>query len=323
MAGKSAASFIVLAARSIKPTKSSISGISFLLPESSPLKTVNKFLKSQHRYRSINSWSKPIAHILHRSRFAENGVNPHTRGWSRKKSRVRAAFRWKKSLAQQRQLRKNSSDLSAGKIDMGRVGIVVRYGFAFGTALILASCAAPRATEHHIVVSVRDQKLALLQKGNLVATYPISTSKFGLSDRPGSYGTPLGELEIADKIGDGAPAGTVFKDRRRTGEVVAVNAPGRDPIVTRIIWLSGRERQNAHAFARDIYIHGTPEERNIGRPASYGCIRMRSADIVNLYGIIGRGAQVTVLDAPIVSMLEGLNSASQMAETNHAIGVIR
>src|SRR5882762_7767216 len=323
MAGKLAASFIVLAARSIKRTKSSISGISFLLPESSPLKTVNKFATSQHRYRSINSWSKPIAHILRRSRFAENGANPHTRGWSRKKSRVRAAFRWKKSLAQQRQLRKNSSDLSAGKIDMGKVGIVVRYGFAFGTALILASCAAPRDTEHRIVVSVRDQKLALLQKGDLVSTYPISTSKFGLSDRPGSYGTPLGELEIADKIGDGAPAGTVFKDRRRTGEIIPVDAPGRDPIVTRIIWLRGREARNANAFRRDIYIHGTPEERNIGRPASYGCIRMRSVDIINLYDIVGLGAEVTIVDAPLAAVVPGLTSGTQMAETNHALGVIR
>src|SRR3989475_7751429 len=190
-------------------------------------------------------------------------------------------------------------------------------------ALILASCAAPRDTEHHIVVSVRDQKLALLQKGNLVSTYPISTSKFGLSDRPGSYGTPLGELEIADKIGDGAPAGTVFKDRRRTGEIVTVDAPGRDPIVTRIIWLRGREPQNANAFARDIYVHGTPEERNIGLPVSYGCIRMRSNDIVNLCGIVGRGAQVTIVDAPLAAVIPGLNSSAQMAGGNSASMVIR
>src|SRR5437660_11058481 len=105
---------------------------------------------------------------------------------------------------------------------MGNFRIGTRHAFVFGAALILASCAAPRDTEHQIVVSVGDQKLALLQKGNLVATYPISTSKFGLGDRPGSFGTPLGELEIADKIGDGAPAGTIFKDRRRTGEVIPV-----------------------------------------------------------------------------------------------------
>src|SRR5689334_19626097 len=97
--------------------------------------------------------------------------------------------------------------------------------------LFVTSCAAPDK-EHHIVISAKEQKMALLDKGNLVATYPVSTSKFCLSDRPGSYGTPLGELEIANKIGDGAPLGTVFKDRRRTGEVIPVNAPGRDPIVT-------------------------------------------------------------------------------------------
>jgi lipoprotein-anchoring transpeptidase ErfK/SrfK len=232
-------------------------------------------------------------------------------------------FRWKKSLARPPQLRKNSSDLSAGKIDMGKFKIVGRHALSLGVAMIITSCAAPRDTEHRIVVSVRDQKLALLQKGNLVATYPISTSKFGLGDRPGSFGTPLGELEIADKIGDGAPAGTVFKDRRRTGEIVGVNAPGRDPIVTRIIWLRGRETRNANAFRRDIYIHGTPEERNIGRPASYGCIRMRSVDIINLYSQVGPGAEVSILQSPLVALIPELNSASQMAETNHAVGVIR
>jgi len=206
---------------------------------------------------------------------------------------------------------------------MGKFKFIERHALVVCAAIVLASCAAPRDTEHHIVVSVHDQKLALLQKNNLVATYPISTSKFGLSDWPGSYGTPLGELEIADKIGDGAPAGTVFKDRRRTGEVVGVNAPGRDPIVTRIIWLRGREGRNANAFRRDIYIHGTPEERNIGRPASYGCIRMRSVDIINLYSQVGPGAQVSIIQSPLVAVIPELNSATQMADTNHALGVIR
>ena len=192
-----------------------------------------------------------------------------------------------------------------------------------GFALFLASCAAPPDVDHHIVISAREQKLVLLEKGQLVATYPISTSKFGLSDRPGSYGTPLGELEVADKIGDGAPVGTVFKDRRRTGEVIAVNAPGRDPIVTRIMWLRGRELRNRNAFARDIYIHGTPEERNIGLRASYGCIRMRSTDIINLYNSVGRGAQVTIVDLPLTAVIPNMTSASQMAATNHAGMVIR
>jgi len=210
-----------------------------------------------------------------------------------------------------------------GRIDIVKIDIAGRFALATAIAILVSSCAAPRDTEHHIVVSVHDQKLALLEKGNLVASYPVSTSKFGLGDRPGSFGTPLGELEIADKIGDGAPAGTVFKDRRRTGEVIPVDAPGRDPIVTRIIWLRGREVQNANAFRRDIYIHGTPEERNIGRRASYGCIRMRSVDIISLYSQVGNGAQVSIITSPLTSVIPELSSATQMAESNHALGVIR
>jgi len=210
-----------------------------------------------------------------------------------------------------------------GKLGRNNIDSIARQIAIAAFAIILASCAAPRDVDHHIVVSVHDQKLALIEKGNLIATYPVSTSKFGLSDRPGSFGTPVGELEVADKIGDGAPAGAVFKDRRRTGEVIPVDAPGRDPIVTRIIWLRGREARNTNAFRRDIYIHGTPEERNIGRPASYGCIRMRSVDIINLYSQVGQGAQVSIMQSPLTAVIPELTSGTQMAETNHAVGVIR
>jgi lipoprotein-anchoring transpeptidase ErfK/SrfK len=189
-------------------------------------------------------------------------------------------------------------------------------------ATIVASCAAPD-TRHHIVISTREQKLALLDRGNLMGVYPVSTSKFGLGDWPGSSFTPLGELEIAEKIGDDAPPGAVFKDQHRTGEIVAPDSPGRDPIVTRILWLRGRDPQNAHAYTRMIYIHGTPEERNIGFPASYGCIRMRSSDIINLYEIVGRGAQVTIIDEPLAVVVPGLRPGTQMAKTNTATTVIR
>ena len=189
-------------------------------------------------------------------------------------------------------------------------------------ALFLASCAAPD-TQHHVVISTRDQKLAVLDRGNLLATYPVSTSKFGLGDRPGSRFTPLGQLQIAEKIGDNAPPGAVFKDRRRTGEIVLANSPGRDPIVTRILWLRGRESQNANAFARDIYIHGTPEERLIGTRASYGCIRMRSTDVVQLYNIVGIGAAVTIVDAPLVSAVPGMVSGHSMGPENTAPFVMR
>jgi hypothetical protein len=178
-------------------------------------------------------------------------------------------------------------------------------------ALLLSGCAA-RDTQHQIVISTKEQKLALLDHGNLAAVYPVSTSKFGLGDWRGSYRTPLGELEIAEKIGDGAETGTVFKDLRRTGEIIPVDAPGRDPIVTRILWLRGRVPQTANAFGRHIYIHGTPEERNIGLAVSYGCIRMRSSDVINLYNVVGLGARVTIVDAPLAAIVPAMTSASSM-----------
>ena len=189
-------------------------------------------------------------------------------------------------------------------------------------ALFLASCAAPD-TQHHIVISTRDQKLAVLDRGTLLTTYPVSTSKFGLGDYLRSSRTPLGQLEIAKKIGDNALLGAVFKDRIRTGEIVAPNSPGRDPIVTRILWLRGREAQNANAFGRYIYIHGTPEERLIGMPASYVCIRMRSSDIIQLYNIVGVGAAVTIVDTPLISAVPGLVSGHSMGPENTAPFVMR
>src|SRR4029079_15632227 len=181
--------------------------------------------------------------------------------------------------------------------------------------LFLASCATPKDVQHHVVISVKDQKLALLDREKLVATYPVSTSKYGLGDWRGSFRTPLGELEIAQKVGDRMPPGTVFKDRRRTGEIVGPNAPGRDPIVTRILWLRGREPQNANAFGRDIYIHGTPEERNLGLAVSYGCVRMSSNDVIKLYEMVGLGAQVTIVDAPLDKVVPELADGTRIAST--------
>jgi hypothetical protein len=175
--------------------------------------------------------------------------------------------------------------------------------------LAIASCTTPD-TRHHLVVSIPQQRLAILDNGALIATYPISTSKFTIGDAPGSNGTPLGELEVATKIGGGAPLGAVFKDRRRTGEVLAPDAPGRDPIVSRILWLRGREAQNANAYGRYIYIHGTPEERNIGKRASFGCIRMRSRDVIQLYDIVGPQARVTILNEPLEAMVPALAPAA-------------
>jgi L,D-transpeptidase catalytic domain len=130
-----------------------------------------------------------------------------------------------------------------------------------------------------------------------IARFPVSTSRFGVGDRPGSYTTPLGWLEIASKIGENAPLGTVFKSRRITGEILRPNATGRDLIVTRILWLRGLEKGNARAYNRGICIHGTPVEGLIGRPASYGCIRMRSRDIAGLFAAVNIGTKIAVINS--------------------------
>lgn len=163
--------------------------------------------------------------------------------------------------------------------------------------LFLGACAKDRI--HTMVVSIPEQKMALYTKGELTRTYDISTSKFAVSSVEGTNGTPLGKLEVAKKIGGGQPSGMKFKNRVPTGEVVPVNAPGRDPIVSRILWLKGTEEQNRNTYSRYIYIHGTPEEKNIGKPASYGCVRMRSKDVIELYDIVGTGATIDIINSPL------------------------
>jgi hypothetical protein len=163
--------------------------------------------------------------------------------------------------------------------------------------MFFASCAKDRI--HTMVVSVPEQRMALYKKGELMRVYDVSTSRFCVSTRPGTNGTPLGRHEVAKKIGGGQPSGMKFKNRRPTGEIVPVNSPGRDPIVTRILWLKGLERENRSSFSRTIYIHGTPEEWRIGHPASFGCVRMRSRDIIELFGVVGEGAGVDIVNRPL------------------------
>ena len=178
----------------------------------------------------------------------------------------------------------------------------------------LAMCAAPvrMSGSTAIIVSVTEQKLAVIENGQRVAQFPVSTSKYGLGDRPRSYATPLGLLEVASKVGAGAPQGAVFKSQRFTGEILRPNSPGRDPIVTRILHLRGLEAGNARAFDRGIYIHGTPEEWKIGRPASYGCIRMRSRDIVRVFNATPVGTRIEIVRTSISRAL------TQIAFREHA-----
>lgn len=171
----------------------------------------------------------------------------------------------------------------------------------------LTSCGPTVDTRNKMVVSVRDQKMVLLRDGKPIKSYKVSTSKFGVGDVPSSNRTPLGRMRVAKKIGDGQPPGAVFKSRQPTGEVLKPNAPGRDPIVSRILWLTGTESHNRNAFRRYIYIHGTPEQNRLGTPASYGCIRMGTKDVVDLYNRVGTGADVYVTRGSIKDVVQRKN----------------
>ena len=171
-------------------------------------------------------------------------------------------------------------------------------------AALQTSCVSMgKDTANVVYISVPEQRAELRKHGERVAVYPVSTSKYGVGDQPGSYRTPLGRMEIAQKIGSGKPSGTVFKSRKPTGEILPPNAPGRDPIVSRIMWLKGKEWANRNAYNRYIYIHGTPVERHVGRAVSYGCIRMRSADVIDLYSRVGTGARVVIKNAPLLEIV--------------------
>jgi len=184
--------------------------------------------------------------------------------------------------------------------------------FLIALAALTAFCSATDFGPD-IYISARDQKLAVVNHGAVIAKYPISTSKFGLGDSQGSYKTPLGTLWVCNKIGDGLPLGAVIRHRSATGEVLAPNAPGRDPIVTRVIWLRGLEPQNRNAYGRCIYIHGTPEERNLGKPASFGCIRMRSKDVADLYKLVQVGTHITISEKSLSSMMPSEHRGSWLA----------
>ena len=184
-----------------------------------------------------------------------------------------------------------------------------RARFACIGAFLLA---ATMARSEEIVISVADQAMALVERGKTVARYPISTSKFGSGDGVGTYRTPLGLMYVSAKLGDHLPAGAVIKSRVATGEIIAPDAPGRDPIVSRVLWLRGKENQNRNARERCIYIHGTAEEKRIGHRASYGCIRMKSKDVIALYPRIHIGTPVTISEKPL-SDLAPAEEASLLA----------
>jgi L,D-transpeptidase YbiS len=155
-----------------------------------------------------------------------------------------------------------------------------------------------------ISISIAGQKLDLLDDaGRLVRTYPVATALNGAGEESGSNCTPRGRHVIRAKIGEGQPLNTVFVKRRPTGEIYTPELdrqqPGRDWILTRILWLSGCEPGfnrlgSCDTMRRYIYIHGTPPERGVGAPKSHGCINMLNEDLLDLFGRVTAGTEVNI-----------------------------
>jgi lipoprotein-anchoring transpeptidase ErfK/SrfK len=145
-----------------------------------------------------------------------------------------------------------------------------------------------------LVVTVSEQRTRLWAGDVLLFTCVCSTSKYGLGNGPGTYRTPLGRHIIAQKIGDEAPWGTIFKSREPVGVWKSTQISEDDLITTRVMWLRGLERQNDQSFGRYIYLHGTNQEHRLGTAASHGCVRMSNDDITTLYSQLSTGDEVVI-----------------------------
>ena len=152
-------------------------------------------------------------------------------------------------------------------------------------------------------VDLTRQRLELRVRGETCGTWPVSTAVNGPGERQGSECTPRGRHVIRARIGAGAPSGAVFVARRPTGErytpALGAAHPGRDWILTRILWLSGTEPGrnrlgDVDTMRRYIYIHGCPDAADITVPGSHGCIRMRNADVIDLFDRVEAGTPVVI-----------------------------
>jgi len=144
-----------------------------------------------------------------------------------------------------------------------------------------------------IDISLKDQRLTLTRDGKQLRSYPISSSRFGIGTGEGSDKTPLGNFRIAEKIGHDAEPGTIFKSRIPLGPDDPLPET-EDFVTTRILWLDGLDPENANTLDRYIYIHGTRHEDRIGTADSHGCIRMRNADVVELFDLVDETTQVVI-----------------------------
>jgi lipoprotein-anchoring transpeptidase ErfK/SrfK len=145
----------------------------------------------------------------------------------------------------------------------------------------------------NIHVSIRDQRLTVMEDETPIRTYPVSTSRFGIGTEEGSMKTPTGRFRVAEKIGGGLPSSAVFQSRVPLKPDDPL-PPTEDLVMSRILWLDGLDEQNANTRDRFIYIHGTKHEEKIGNPASHGCVRMRNEDVVELFDLVDEGAHVTI-----------------------------
>lgn len=157
-----------------------------------------------------------------------------------------------------------------------------------------------------LLISVGRQVLTVFgDDGEILREYPVSTAKAGVGEVSGSYQTPRGRHIVRAKIGAGQPENTVFVRRRPTGEIwspaLGEAFPGRDWILTRILWLSGREAGCnrlgcVDTMRRYIYIHGSPDSAEMGVPGSHGCVRMRNADIIELFDLVPCYTEVEITE---------------------------
>jgi lipoprotein-anchoring transpeptidase ErfK/SrfK len=156
-----------------------------------------------------------------------------------------------------------------------------------------------------ITIHIPTQTLTLFDdSGKSVRSYRISTGANGVGEENGSFCTPRGRHVIRAKIGAGQPENAVFVKRRPTGEVytpeLGAQQPGRDWILTRILWLSGKERGynrfgSCDTMRRYIYIHGTPDSVELGKPGSRGCVRMRNSELLELFDKVQTGTEVEIV----------------------------
>ena len=148
---------------------------------------------------------------------------------------------------------------------------------------------------YRVEVSIKDQRLRVFDANVEHREYIISTSKYGIGNGIDSNKTPVGHFEIKEKIGDGEKYGTIFKGRCVVGLFDFSESSDEDLILSRILWLTGMDPENANTYDRYIYIHGTSEEGRLGSPASHGCIRMRNKEVIDLYNKVAIGTLVLIL----------------------------